>query len=172
MTPVQLLLNFAKDLATNYDCQCDGDNGCRACKADAVIREVLGDKAESLLKGPYYGSAPHVVESLNVMGSPTDHLTFGEAIVTKEDGMQERIDELTAERDKLRGTLAFLDNRLVALPWDVAEAYVKAATDPQRWEQTTDEIKRGIIEHYLPQIDAIVNSLRADVGELLSVKEV
>lgn len=77
MTPVQLLLNFAKDLATNYDCQCDGDSDCHACKAEAVIREVLGDKAESLLKGPYYGSAPDIVESLKDMGRPTDHLTFG-----------------------------------------------------------------------------------------------
>lgn len=64
MTDLQRLLNFAKDVATNYDHEgrdeCYGS--CRRCAAEAVIREVLGDKADSLLNGPYYGSDPEHVK--------------------------------------------------------------------------------------------------------------
>jgi hypothetical protein len=76
MTNLQTLLNFAKDLSNNYDCECyRNDQTCRACKATEVIREVMGDKADSLLDGPYYGSSPEIVDYLSSVGKPTDHLT-------------------------------------------------------------------------------------------------
>lgn len=54
------LLNFAKNVATNYDHEeytrehREGYGGiCRECSATEVIRDVLGDDAEAFLKGPY-----------------------------------------------------------------------------------------------------------------------
>lgn len=49
-----------------------------------------------------------------------------------------------------------LEQRAAELPWDVAEGFVKALTDPDRWEQTTPEIRRGIVELYLHIPDATV----------------
>ncbi|MFO0801450.1 MAG: hypothetical protein U0804_28625 [Gemmataceae bacterium] len=58
---LQRLLNFAKNVANNYDHEMytrehrEGYGGiCRKCAAESVIREVLGDKADDLLRGPYY----------------------------------------------------------------------------------------------------------------------
>jgi hypothetical protein len=77
MTDVQKLLNFAKGLAINYGCECRPggyDIACRRCSARDVIKEVLGDKADSLIDGPYYGTSKELVAFLVEMGQPTDHL--------------------------------------------------------------------------------------------------
>lgn len=79
MTHVQRLLNFAKTVATGYDHEGRGEcySGCRRCAAENVIREVLGDLADSLLRGPYYGSDPDHVAWMAARGIPVGHLEAG-----------------------------------------------------------------------------------------------
>lgn len=62
----------------------------------------------------------------------------------------------------------FIEARAAKLPWDVAEAFVKAMTDPERWEQTAPDIQRRIVEHYLHIPDAIVTPV---VTELVAERD-
>ena len=50
------LLNFAKDMATNYDHEGEYRcyRSCHVCAAEKIIREVLGDNAHWFIHGPYY----------------------------------------------------------------------------------------------------------------------
>ena len=80
MTNIQKLLDFAKDLVNNYDCDCYDDTECRTCKAENIAREVMGDDlAESLFEGPYFSNVENkeVFEYLVEQGQPIKHLSFG-----------------------------------------------------------------------------------------------
>ncbi len=79
MTNVQLLLNFAKDVATNYDHEGKDEcyRSCRVCAAEKVIGQVMGDKADSFLRGPQFGHTAETLEWFKAQGCPIDHLEFG-----------------------------------------------------------------------------------------------